>query len=199
MRPAKRVCALDGDARRAVIEVARREEIPCEVTPYGLVVWCKSFSPFAVVVTDKTEEEQEAEKAEKTFVVTKNNGGSVVYSNTDEDGLMKITEAESEQSFTVTPDEGYVIEQISIGSDVKYSNADGAKSGAETVNVNFNDYKDLTAAAMVSVTFAEKTVLQKEAEENKLFRSFPTRCPRKLPRCPPTCRQFLRLKPPRLP
>ncbi len=143
------------------------EKIPCEVTPYGLVILCKSFSPFAVVVTEKTNEEQEAEKAEKTFVVTKNNGGSVAYSNTDADGLMKITEAEPVQSFTVTPDQGYVIEQISIGSDVKYSNPDGSKSGAETVNVNFNDYKDLTAAAMVSVKFAPQAVLEKEAAENE--------------------------------
>ena len=143
------------------------EEIPCEVTPYGLVIWCKSFSPFAVVATDKTPEEKEADKKEKTFVVTKNNGGSVAYSNTDDDGLMKITEAEPVQSFTVTPDQGYVIEQISIGSDVKYTNPDGTKSGAETVEVNFNDYKDLTAAAMVSVKFAPQAVLEKEAAENE--------------------------------
>ncbi len=143
------------------------EEIPCEVTPYGLVILCSSFSPFAVVVTDKTEAEKEADKKVKTFVVTNNNGGTVTYSNTDEDGVMKITEEKPDQTFTVTPEQGYVIEQISIGSDVKYSNPDGTKSGAETVKVNFNDYKDLTAAAMVSVKFAPQAVLEKEAEENK--------------------------------
>ena len=143
------------------------EEIPCEVTPYGLVILCSSFSPFAVVVTDKTLEEQEADKKVKTFVVTNNNGGTVTYSNTDEDGVMKITEEAPDQTFTVTPEDGYVIEQISVGSDVKYSNPDGTKSGAETVKVNFNDYKDLTAAAMVSVKFAPQAVLEKEAEENK--------------------------------
>ncbi len=143
------------------------EEIPCEVTPYGLVVWCKSFSPFAIVVTDKTDEEQEAEKAEKTFVVTNNNGGSVTYTNTDENNRMTITESAPEQSFTVTPEQGYVIEQISIGSKVLYANPDGTEEGSKTITVNFDDYKELTAAAMVSVSFAPKTVLEKEAEENR--------------------------------
>lgn len=80
------------------------EEIGCAVTEFGLVITCKSFSPFAVVAVE-TEETQEAVKK----VLLLNSAGGEV----EGDKICVLETAES-QTVSVTAKDGYRLSSINL-------------------------------------------------------------------------------------
>ena len=121
------------------------EEIECTVTPLGLVLMCKSFSPFAIVAvnTDPTEV-----KAEKEILITANDGGTA-YSE-----IEKVVKDESGKTHTeIVKDKAFSIKETD-----KYELTVISKVGyvIETVNIKSTNYTK--EGEGVSKTVNEKTI-----------------------------------------
>ena len=116
------------------------EEIECTVTPLGLVLMCKSFSPFAIVVTKN---EDTAPATEKSVVLMNSTGGTAYAEGSN---MFKLKEGET-RTVTVKANDGYVIESIKAGgATVEIKNQkemefeiayDGISTGHQLVEVNF--------------------------------------------------------------
>ena len=132
------------------------EEIECTVTPLGLVLLCKSFSPFAIVAATADPSDV---TTDKSVVLTNTNGGSV--NATEKDGthtkMFNVKEGES-RNVTIKANNGYVIESIKINGNVEPSNFESAK----TLTLNYNG---LTAQNIVEVTFVAQSI--KENDESR--------------------------------
>ena len=130
-------------------EILGLEEIPCVITPYGLLVTVNSFSPFAICAVEKTEDEP----AEKTVALMSSVGGSV-----SADGGNMITLKPNESAkITVTPEAGYIIDTVEVsGAASEYA---GEQSGY-SFEVSYDDVKD--GSAIVSAVFVTKTVAEEE-------------------------------------
>ncbi len=135
------------------------EEIPCEVTRYGLVILCSSFSPFAIVASEKTD----ADKADMTGTVTvvNNAGGKITADNTNDDGIIVTDPAKGNTTLTITPDEGYSVDAVSVNGEQQPTE----KGKAVTVTVSAEDNKQ--SNTIVDVKFAKTETLEKEEAEAK--------------------------------
>ncbi len=126
------------------------EEIPCVVTPYGLIVTCDSFSPFAVAVV----ENDGTVAVDRAVVVSSTEGGNIEGANREEGNIVTLKENES-VTLNVRPDEGYEIETLTVcGNKIEITNKD-----AMDVTVN---YSDVTENCIVDATFVAKAVVEQE-------------------------------------
>ena len=127
------------------------EEIPCVVTPYGLIITCDSFSPFAIAVV----ENDGTVPQNKAIVVSATEGGNIEGANREEGNIVTLTEGAS-RTLNVRPDAGYEIETITVcGKQVDVSNK-------ETMDVTVN-YSDINSEnCIVEATFVAKSVVQEE-------------------------------------
>ncbi len=128
------------------------EEIPCTITKYGLVVLCKSFSPYAVVAV----EDDGTASAQKSVIATGTAGGTV----TGTESIATLAEGDS-TTLSVKADEGYVIESISVGG----SYVDITDQNAMELTIG---YDEITGdSCIVDVKFAAEAVIEKEAERGE--------------------------------
>ena len=133
------------------------EEIECTVTPLGLVLLCKSFSPFAIVAATADPTEVTTDKS----VIISNNNGGTAYGDVKADdhntkNLFHVTD--SSNKVTIKANEGFVIESISING-----KAVEVEQNA-TSHVLPLTFSELTASNIIDVKFVPAKV--KQAEEN---------------------------------
>ena len=134
------------------------EEIPCVVTPYGLIITCDSFSPFAVAVV----ENDGTVPQNKAIVVSATEGGNIEGANRAEGNIITLAENES-ANLKILPDEGYEIETITVcGNTTEITNKD-----TMDITVNYNDVKD--GNCIVEAKFVAKTVTQREEERGEIL------------------------------
>lgn len=145
-------------------------EIPCVVTEYGLIVYCDSFSPFAIVPIDleklessgAVSEELKAEVAkaasEKKVVFADAIGGSVSC-NGSTDGTAVIGEGKTAE-ITVKADKNYEIDAVVIGGKA-YTVSD-----RETMTISLSYDELASGSTVVNAMFAAKSVHEKEEENN---------------------------------
>lgn len=136
------------------------EEIPCVITQYGLIITCKSFSPFTIAAVEADPNEM---ATSKTLVVTTSDGGAATSDNWDNNtpGMVTLDDTtNSQKTLTFTPNEGYQIESITVCGETKEVTA--GEDGSATVTVSYDQVKD-AANNIVNANFVATTVA--EAEE----------------------------------
>ncbi len=133
-------------------EIVEVEEVPCVITRYGLVITCKSFSPFAIVAVE--DDGKETEK-EKSIIVSNSLGGKI----TGAEGVLTLNAGES-KPLTVQAEQGYVIDSLVIGG--KYQDITDRKS--MTVEAS---YANLADGDIIEAQFVAETVRQKEEEKGQ--------------------------------
>ena len=146
------------DAQNNIIGV---EEIECTVTPLGLILMCKSFSPFAIVVTKG----DAPETPDKTVILSTTLGGTA-YAEVDvenDDGTTTKTQsnlfalkAGEKRTLEIKANVGYVIESVTIGNTVLTPN-----SNELTYEL---DYDALSAQNVIDVKFVAKSVQSVEKD-----------------------------------
>lgn len=132
------------------------EEIPCIITPYGLLVLCDSFSPFAIVAV---ESDDSAADMQKHVILSDSLDGSVTVS--EKPSLFTI---EDEESLTVNiqANDGYVIDTLSVPCD--YEILDGG-IGQEKMTISLSTEELAVGSNIIDAQFVVKEI--KEAEEAK--------------------------------
>ncbi len=122
------------------------EEIECVVTEYGLIVTCKEFSPFAIVVVDKYT------AAGRRLIVTNTDGGVVVGEKS-----VIITYA-TPQSYVFNANPGYQIESITLsGEKIEVTNKTTMSFQATGSNI-------IGRTSFLHVDFAPISVIEKEEQ-----------------------------------
>jgi hypothetical protein len=146
-------------------------EIPCEITEYGLVVWCDAFSPFAVVPIDIATAEStlkgieldefKAEVSQKSVIFADNSVGGKVSAtgeNKNQSGIVTVNE-NGKAVINITADEGYDIESIVVNGKTQ------TFDGKDTVELEL-PYTSLdNGANVVEVEFVSEKVVEKDKEE----------------------------------
>ena len=156
-------------------------EIPCEITEYGLVVWCDSFSPFAIVPVDIDEipdaelrEEIEAENEKRTIILPSVTNGtisaekeeSVISADNEESKTMSgtVTLSKDEKAkINIEPKKGFVIDTVTIGG-VSYEIKDSDRKGT-VIELPYDDINE-HEASIVEATFMAESVYEVEKKEN---------------------------------
>lgn len=129
------------------------EEVPLVVTRYGLVILCKSFSPFAIVAV---EDDGTTPKISKSVILSATQGGQIAGA---EEGILTLAQSEVRE-LTIQADEGYVIDSVVSGG--KYQVITDNKS--MTIKA---DYKSLIDGDIIEAQFVAETVRQKETERGE--------------------------------
>ncbi len=132
-------------------EITGVEEIPCEITKYGLIIWCDAFSPFTIAAVKG----ETPSSTDKTAFISNSSGGSVTYDSagaSDMNGMLKLAENES-RTLTVTPDSGYVIESVCIGK--KPIDVSDSERNGKSLDINYDEIEN---GAVVNVSFTQKDV-----------------------------------------
>ncbi len=124
------------------------EEIPCVITKYGLIVYCKSFSPFVIAAV---EDDGTEVTTKKTVILSSTDGGKV-------SGIENISElAEGEtKTVKINADNGYVIDSVVYAG--KYLNVENNKS--MTFEVKYDELS--TDSNIIDVKFVSESVAAKE-------------------------------------
>lgn len=133
------------------------EEIPCVVTQYGLIVTCDSFSPFAIA---QVKVDGEKQNTDKTVIVSSTEGGIIDGANREEGNIFTLKESET-RTLTITPEDGYEIETVTVGGQAKEVTN---KEKMEVV-VSYNDITD--GNNIVNANFVAKVVVHKEEEKGE--------------------------------
>ena len=137
------------DAQNNVVEV---EELEVTVTPLGLIILVKSFSPFAIVVKKSDDTQPVTEKS----VVIMNSDGGTAYA--EGSNMFKLKEGET-RTVTVKAHDGYVIESVKAGgSPIDVKNKKELQFEVAFANIANNQQ-------IVEVNFVPESV--KAAEEQK--------------------------------
>lgn len=129
------------------------EEVPCTVTRYGLVITCKSFSPFAIMAV---EDKDDGKTPAKSVLVSNTAGGSITGA---EEGIVTLQQGES-RTFTIQAADGYVIDQLVVGS--IWQEITDNKS--MTVEIN---YDSLESGDVIDAAFAAESVKAREAQRGE--------------------------------
>lgn len=129
-------------------EIIGMEEVPCTVTRYGLVILCKSFSPFAIVAA---KDDSVGEKKQKSLIVAHTQGGKV---SGDEAGILTLKDGESKE-ITIQADDNYVIDAVIAGG--KYREITDKKSMKVKI-----DSKEVSNGDIIEAQFITQTVAKKE-------------------------------------
>lgn len=131
------------------------EEIDCVVTPYGLMVTCDSFSPYAVAVVEKNGEEVSS----KSIVIHAEENGSILGLDTS----IITLEPNEEVTYKAKANSGYQIDKLSIlGKEVKEA------TGLEEYDViiKYDDLKD--SVNIVNATFVSDEIIRNEVERGEV-------------------------------
>ena len=133
-------------------EIIKVEEVPCVITRYGLVITCKSFSPFAIVAV-----EDDGKKVDntKSIIVANSQGGQI----TGAEGILTLKSGES-KSLNVQAEQGYVIDALVVGG--KYQKITNNKSMAIKAV-----YGDLADGDIIEAQFVAESVRQKEEKRGE--------------------------------
>ncbi len=117
------------------------EKIPITVTPYGLIILIKSFSPFAITAA----ESDGSEPLQKTLIVKASDGGYITDENgkvlEGSQGIISIAKGES-VTLNIHADEGFYL------SDLSYNDEKQDISYSQTIKKTFS-YEDLTDVATI--------------------------------------------------
>ncbi len=118
------------------------EEIDVVVTESGLIIYCESFSPYAIVATDDVQ-------TTKNIAVLASKGGSAG------ENLVKVTKGENAQ-IVILADDGKVIDGICLNG--TYLDFEGDSNYTLTLS-----YDELIAAGnMLEISFASESVVKSE-------------------------------------
>ncbi len=138
------------DASGAVIDV---EPIDCVVTKFGLVITCKSFSPFAIAAVQGKDT-----STDRHLLVSGSYGGKVTTSSKSR--LLSLAQGQS-NSVTVTAEKGYQIETIDVGG----KSLEITDKSSMTVPVSYQDLE--AGTSILQVQFVADSVAEKEKEEGE--------------------------------
>lgn len=137
------------------IDTLATEEIPCVVTEYGIVAVVKSFSPFMIVATNKTE-------TTKNIYSKVISGKGTISAEIESGETRKTADAVATLSsgdkivFTISAETGYKAEYAILG-----------KKQVPIVDGKITlSYDELESNNELSVSFASQSVLETESENN---------------------------------
>ena len=141
------------DAQNNVVEV---EELEVTITPLGLIILVKSFSPFAIVAVKG----ETPVSTDKTVIIS-NTAGGTAYANIDgkKSNMFSVTESNKNRVVAINANAGYVIETVKVNGDVVELNENNLT--AYSLNLN---YDKLDAQNLVEVKFVSEQVKAKEEE-----------------------------------
>lgn len=138
-------------------EIISVEEIPVTVTPYGLVILCNSFSPFAVVALD-ADQVKEPPSTDKTVIILADEGGYFLLDRTvatGENGVVTLSKGQR-ITLTVRPNNGQAVSAVTLdGHEVPV--ADDGK-----VVITYDDIE--SSSCFLNAAFISKTVQQADEE-----------------------------------
>ena len=143
------------DAQNNVVEV---EKLEVTVTPLGLIILVKSFSPFAIVVRQG----EALETTDKTVIVTTTSGGSAHVDLSEEElkegkqtnNMFKVAEGSS-RTLKINAKEGYAVESVKVN---------GKKVEVSGTELELK-YNELDVQNIIEVNFVSENV--KAAEESR--------------------------------
>ena len=135
-------------------EITSVEEIPITVTPLGLVITCSKFSPFEIVALDAGKAGIKAEE-QHAVVLVSDGYGKVLVDGTAGNGIVEFDKNRT-HTFTVEPNEGYVLDTVTFGGDKVIEVVDNS------FTLNYSDVSE--GSTMVSVSFVPESVKAAEAE-----------------------------------
>lgn len=93
------------------------EEIPCVVTPFGIVATVESFSPYMVAAVDASSVTEK-----KVYATIDGNGGTL----SSEDNQIQVLNEGDSYTYSITADEGYQVYSVTLnGKDVLRQVVDG--------------------------------------------------------------------------
>ena len=144
------------DAQNNVIEV---EELEVTVTPLGLIILVKSFSPFAIVAVKG----DTPVSTDRTVMVSATSGGTA-YADIDgkQSNLFTLKEEDAPRTLKINAKDGYVIESVKLnGVAVELTG-----NNLATYNLNL-EYNKLDAQNVVEVKFVSAQVKAKEEERGE--------------------------------
>lgn len=133
-------------------EIVKVEEVPCVITRYGLVITCKSFSPFAIVAV---EDDGKSADSSKSVIVSNSQGGQIIGA----EGILTLKSGESKE-LTVQAEQGYVIDSLVVGG--KYQKIIDSKS--MTVKAVYDNLED---GDIIEAQFVAESVRQKEEKRGE--------------------------------
>ena len=144
------------DAQNNVVKV---EELEVTVTPLGLIILVKSFSPFAIVAVKGAA----PVSTDRTVIVSTTSGGTA-YADIDgkQSNLFTLKEGETPRTLKVNAKDGYVIESIKVNGEV----VELADGNATQYDLDL-EYGDLDAQNLVEVKFVSAQVKAKEEERGE--------------------------------
>lgn len=133
-------------------EIVKVEEVPCVITRYGLVITCKSFSPFAIVAV---KDDGRNLDSPKSVILSNSQGGQI----TGAEGILTLKAGES-RTLNVKAEQGYVIDSLVVGG--KYQQITDSKS--MTVKAAYGELAD---GDIIEAQFVAETVRQKEEQRGE--------------------------------
>ena len=141
-------------------EIVSVEEIPITVTEYGLVITCKSFSPFEIVALDADKAGVKAEEQHAVVLVTDGFGKVLVDGKADKSGIIEFKAKGETHTFTIQPKENYAFDTVSFSGsrDIEVKN--------NTFTLSYDDVKD--GSAILSVTFVPSSIKAADASNGEI-------------------------------
>lgn len=151
------------------------EEIPCMVTELGLVIECRSFSPFTIAAVKGDVKEDTS----RTVLFQTSEGGDVydVYVSEGNEANKKsnklvLDESNNEAQIIIRPKDGYVVDDLVIGDtvvDINGVDSDKVTVDPETNQITYTiKYEDLAKqnyeALVAKVAFIPEVTKQAEKE-----------------------------------
>lgn len=138
-------------------EVIDIEEIDCVVTRLGLILTCKSFSPFAIAVLEGDDADQ---ASRRNAVLTASYGGKI----TSKEGSIVALQENDTVNVTVTPDAGYLIESVYVGEN-KLEDIGENTSKSASFELSYDDLA--SSSTIVSAQFIAQSVYKRDAENGE--------------------------------
>ena len=137
------------DAQNNVVEV---EELEVTVTPLGLIILVKSFSPFAIVVTKN---DDAVVQTDKTVIINSSSGGTA-YAEVDgkNSNLFKVSEGQNRR-VAIKANSGYLIEYVKVNGNA----VDITDDGELSLNL---EYSQLAVQNVIEVNFVAQSVKSAE-------------------------------------
>lgn len=132
------------------------EEIPLTVTPYGLVVTVKSFSPFTIAAVDLGKEAP-ADPA-KTVILSGGEGGKIS-APASGTGMLTLNKGGS-ATVRVKADDGYVVDTVSVGG--VYQSVERNSKSMDIVL----DYNNIADGDILDAQFVAESVAEREQKAN---------------------------------
>lgn len=130
------------------------EEIPCVITQFGLIIYCDSFSPFALAVV---EGEDTRQATERTLILSQSYGGEISARNDD---ILTLKQNET-ATITITADSDYLIQQVSVGS----KTAEISDDKTMTLQISYSDLEPGTT--IVDAQFVAESVRERELQSGE--------------------------------